>query len=294
MEVSIIMPVYNAERFIREAIEGVLNQHFDGTFELLIADDQSTDGTATILAEYATAHPDVVKVFNNPQNLGCSANSISLAKYAKGKYLAFCDADDIWIDSLKLQKQFDFLEQHASYDMVCTDAKIVDEIGTIVRDGSAGESDVDIDFMSLICKPTDVFNSSVMMRTDFYRTMLKDCAWFEEHDCFFDSVWAWYATKNSQLRFMADPMIAFRSLRDSDSRSTDMQKAKQLERRYYMMKQAFVLTQSIETDKAVEIMLSEYDYHTELSYKTGIEEGAKQVRKSKAYRFGHAILKPFK
>ena len=106
MDISIIMPVYNGERFLREAIESVLNQQFDGTFELLISDDQSTDGTAAILAGYVAAQPDVIKVFYNLNNLGCSSNSISIAKQAKGKYFAFCDADDIWIDPLKLQKQF--------------------------------------------------------------------------------------------------------------------------------------------------------------------------------------------
>lgn len=294
MDISIIMPVYNAERFVREAIEGVLTQHFTGTFELLIADDQSADGTAAILTEYATTYPDTVKVFNNLQNLGCSANSISLARRAKGKYLAFCDADDIWIDPMKLQKQFDFLEQEPSYDMVCTNANRIDEAGNVISKAICASGDLDVEINKLIRQHTDVYNSSVMMRADFYRTMLKDCAWFEHHECFFDTIWAWYATKNSHLRYMDDPMIAFRELQVSDSHTNDEQKAKRIEKRYYMMKMAFVLSQDFSEEERMSILLDEYDYIMDEAYKAGMYAGELKVRSSKAYHIGKKILTLFK
>ena len=294
MDISIIMPVYNAERFIREAIDGVLNQQFSGSYELLIADDQSSDTTPSILAQYATDHPDTIKVFNNVKNLGCSSNSISLAKRATGKYLAFCDSDDVWLDAHKLQKQFEFLENNKDYAMVCTNANLVDENSRTIHETQKSSGDADIEIDSLIRKNGDVFNSSIMMRADFYRTMLDDCSWFEAHDCFFDSIWSWYAAKNSKLRYMDAPMIAFRSLADSDSRSTNKEKARRLTRRYYMMKLAFVLQQHFETDQAMDIMMSEYDYFEDQNYKTGLDDGANQVRASKAYKLGNTIINPLR
>lgn len=295
MDISIIMPVYNGERFLREAIESVLNQQFDGTFELLISDDQSTDGTAAILAGYVAAQPDVIKVFYNLNNLGCSSNSISIAKQAKGKYFAFCDADDIWIDPLKLQKQFDFLEEKGDYDMVCADAKIVDEYGTYMSDkASMPKNDKDIDIYTLIRQHGDVYNSSIMMRADFYKKMLDDCSWFEKQNCFFDTIWSWYAAKNSRLRYMDEPMIAFRSLTDSDSRSSDPIKSKQLEKKYYMMKLAFVISQHFDMDRSMDILLSEYDYFTEQNYRIGLDDGANKVRESKSYKIGRFVTKFFK
>lgn len=294
MDVSIIMPVYNAERFIREAIEGVMKQKFSGSYELLIADDQSTDSTSSILAELAAQYKDKIKVRYNPQNLGCSANSISIAKQAEGKYLAFCDADDVWIDSYKLQKQFDFLEQNANYDMVCSNAKTYDENSKHITIEHKNKGNTDIDIDSLIRQHADVYNSSIMMRADFYKKMLADCSWFEKHDCFFDTIWSWYAAKNSKLRYVDEQMIAFRSLTDSDSRSSNLQKSKQLEKRYYMMKLAFVYSRHFEMDEAMDILLSEYDYFTEQYYRAGLDEGANKVRESKSYRIGRMITKFFR
>ncbi len=295
MDVSIIMPVYNAERFVREAIEGVLQQSFSGSYELLVADDQSKDSTSSILAEFATQYGDKIKVKNNLQNLGCSANSISIAKQAKGKYFAFCDADDIWIDPYKLQKQFDFLEQNGDYDMICADAKIVDEYGTYMSDkASMQKNDKDIDIYTLIRQHGDVYNSSIMMRADFYKKMLDDCSWFEKQNCFFDTIWSWYAAKNSRLRYMDEPMIAFRSLTNSDSRSSDPIKSKQLEKKYYMMKLAFVISQHFDMDRSMDILLSEYDYFTEQNYRIGLDEGANKVRESKSYKIGRFVTKFFK
>lgn len=89
------MTAFNASKFIREALDSILNQKFDGHFEVLCADDCSTDNTPYILSEYERDSPGAVRIFLNKTNLGCSSNYASLTSYASGKYLAFCDADDI-------------------------------------------------------------------------------------------------------------------------------------------------------------------------------------------------------
>lgn len=124
IDVSVIMPAYNADKFIRESIDGILNQNFRGSYEILIADDVSSDNTASIISQYQVQYPQLIRAFFNECNLGCSDNSINLCRCAKGKYLAFCDADDVWIDCDKMQKQYDFLESHLDYGMVYSFANV--------------------------------------------------------------------------------------------------------------------------------------------------------------------------
>ena len=88
--VSIIMPAYNCSRFIREAIDSVLAQTYTA-WELLIVDDCSTDDTAAIIASY---QDERIHYFRNEQNSGAALSRNKALREAKGKYIAFLDADD--------------------------------------------------------------------------------------------------------------------------------------------------------------------------------------------------------
>lgn len=121
--VSVFMLAYNQKGFIAQAIEGVLMQETDFPVELVIGEDCSTDGTKEVCQKYAAAHPDKIKLFLNEKNIGLGANYVKTYAECKGKYIAICDGDDYWIDPLKLQKQFDFLESHADFKIVFTNNK---------------------------------------------------------------------------------------------------------------------------------------------------------------------------
>lgn len=129
MMVSIICITYNHEKFIRTALNSFLMQKTIFEYEILVHDDASTDNTAKILKEYEAKYPNLFKVIyqkvNQFQN-GKSPISILLEK-AKGKYLAFCEGDDYWVDSKKLQKQIDFLENNPEYSAVYHNVFIVNE-----------------------------------------------------------------------------------------------------------------------------------------------------------------------
>jgi glycosyltransferase involved in cell wall biosynthesis len=112
--ISVVMITYNHENFIQQAIEGVLMQEFSGEIELIIANDCSPDGTDGVIKTIIENHPRGawIKYTNHPVNMGMMNNFIWALKQAKGKYVALCEGDDYWIDSLKLQKQVDFLEKN--------------------------------------------------------------------------------------------------------------------------------------------------------------------------------------
>ncbi len=118
--VSICTLVYNHESYLRECLEGIMMQRTDFTFELLIHDDASTDGSADIIREYEAKYPDIVKPIYQTENQyskGVKVSTVFQFPRAKGKYIAMCEGDDYWTDPDKLQKQIDFLEEHEEYSL---------------------------------------------------------------------------------------------------------------------------------------------------------------------------------
>ncbi len=116
--VSIITPFFNTENFLQEAIESLLAQTY-GNWELLLVDDGSTDSSTAIAQEFANKYPDKVRYLehNNHQNRGKSTSRNLGITNAKGKYIAFLDADDVFL-RLKLEKQIAILESHPEAAMV--------------------------------------------------------------------------------------------------------------------------------------------------------------------------------
>lgn len=116
--VSICCLTYNQVKFIKQCLDGILQQKTNFLFEVLIHDDASTDGTDIILKEYAEKYPHIIKPVFEKENQYTKGVAIS-KKYnfprVKGKYVAMCEGDDYWTDPYKLQKQVDFLENNPEY-----------------------------------------------------------------------------------------------------------------------------------------------------------------------------------
>lgn len=120
MKVSVLMPTYNHEKTIAQAIESFLMQECSFSTELCIGDDTSTDSTLTIARSYANKYPDKIKLLAKPKNEGLMANYKSLLEIAAGEYIAILESDDYWIDSKKLEKQVSFLEENNNYGLSFT------------------------------------------------------------------------------------------------------------------------------------------------------------------------------
>ena len=125
--VSIITPCYNAAEFISQTIDSVLNQSFSN-FEMLIIDDSSTDNSSSIIHKYSLKDSRIKYLkTQNPSGSPSLPRNIGIEN-AKGKYIAFLDADDIWLAD-KLQKEVEFLEQN-KYDLVYSYYEKIDFNGT--------------------------------------------------------------------------------------------------------------------------------------------------------------------
>ena len=110
--VSVCCVTYNHADFIKQTLEGFVTQKTNFPFEVIIADDCSTDGQQDIIKEYAKKYPDIIKPIFHSHNTGSYQNLLDAASACKGKYVAMCDGDDYWTDENKLQKQADFMDTH--------------------------------------------------------------------------------------------------------------------------------------------------------------------------------------
>ena len=118
-KISVVMAVYNGEKYLREAIDSILNQTFKD-FEFIIVNDGSTDRTREILESFID--PRIVLIHQEHMGLTKSLNrGIALAK---GKYIARQDADDISMAE-RLEKQFNFLESHENVALLGTAGHII-------------------------------------------------------------------------------------------------------------------------------------------------------------------------
>ncbi len=106
------MITYAHEKFIEEAINGVLMQECNFKIELIVANDCSPDTTNKIVKHIIETHPrgHWIKYVNHKENIGMMPNFIWALQQCTGSYIALCEGDDYWTDPLKLQKQVDFLE----------------------------------------------------------------------------------------------------------------------------------------------------------------------------------------
>ncbi|WP_159023049.1 glycosyltransferase [Formosa sp. L2A11] len=127
MMVSVCMITYGHERYIKQAIEGVLMQECNFDVELIIADDCSPDSTAAIITSIQKNHSNSswINYSKHTKNKGMMPNFVWALEQCQGRYIAPCEGDDYWTDPLKLQKQVDFLEANAEYGICWTQYKIL-------------------------------------------------------------------------------------------------------------------------------------------------------------------------
>lgn len=123
--VSVVCVTYNHEEFIEEALSSFLAQETRFPFEILVADDCSSDQTRDILRRYASLHPNMIKLVLPDKNRGAERNLISMCEAAQGRYVALCDGDDYWVRTDKLQAQVDYMEAHPNMRACFHDTEIV-------------------------------------------------------------------------------------------------------------------------------------------------------------------------
>lgn len=129
-DVSVVMATYNGERHLAEQLHSILNQTLPPR-EVVITDDQSSDGTVAIARRFAADSPVPIRVHVNPERLGYGSNFLRAARLSSGRYISFSDQDDIWHPN-KLQRSMAVLER-AGVGLVAHQMNLVDEHGDFIR-----------------------------------------------------------------------------------------------------------------------------------------------------------------
>lgn len=156
--ISVIMPVYNGEAFLSEAIDSILNQTF-ADFEFIIIDNASTDKTPEILASYASRDSRIRVHLQEKRGV---AHAVNLAvSLATSRYIARMDSDDISLPA-RFQQQFDFLENHPEIGVLGGAACMITAAGQVLRLVHPPRSDSEI--RSAMDRWSVMLNPTVMMR----------------------------------------------------------------------------------------------------------------------------------
>ncbi|NTE00618.1 glycosyltransferase family 2 protein [Agrobacterium tumefaciens] len=157
--VSIIVPCYNSAKFIRATLNSIVAQDYK-SWELIIIDDQSNDDTCTIVAEFASKYSNI-QFISLPENKGVSnARNIGMTK-AKGKYIAFLDSDDIWLEN-KLSRQVAYMEDKMLSMTFCAYNRI-NEDGAIIS--GVTPAPFSYSYHQLLSHNVIIFSTSMVLKS---------------------------------------------------------------------------------------------------------------------------------
>lgn len=218
--VSICMVTYNHDKYIQQAIEGVLMQKAISSFELIISDDYSLDKTRSICKKYQSLYPEVIKLRLMEKNVGFMFNFIETLSLSRGKYIAVCEGDDYWTDPYKLQKQVSVLEEKEEYGLIYSRALIYDNYKQSYRRKKLGRP---------ISKKGLLFWNPVPTLTTVFRKDLYDKFVFEvnpaqrnwrmaDYPC-----WLWFYF-NSKMFYLPEVTGVYRLLEESASHTQNKNK----------------------------------------------------------------------
>jgi len=159
-KISIITVTRNRASFISKAIKSAQNQSFTD-WELIVLDDDSNDDTEEIVASFRDSD-ERIRYYKNSPLLGLTQNRNRGLSLATGKYISVLDSDDFWLDTDKLQKQYDFLEQNPDYVLTGSNIRIVDEHNNLIKETTFATEDKEIRKKILI--NNQITHSSVLIR----------------------------------------------------------------------------------------------------------------------------------
>lgn len=211
-QVSVIMAAHNAEKYIAESIESILNQTFKN-FELIIINDASDDGTLTVINQYAQKDPRIIIKTNSINLYATESRNIGL-KVARGDYIAIQDADDISFPE-RLALQYQYLKKNKNIFLLGSGAIDITENGEIIRTYKPVHG-VQV-VKKTLEKRNCLYHSTVMFRNCglLYRSKMRNS---EDYDFYLTLL-----SKGKSLDNIPQPLVYYRILPTSVSRSNPLE-----------------------------------------------------------------------
>lgn len=170
--VSIHCLAYNHEKFIQQSLDSFLSQETNFPFEVVVHDDASTDSTQKIIKEYEKKYPKIiVPIYETENQFGQGTLNGIISKKIRGSFVAFCEGDDFWISSHKLQDQIDFLLANRDYSGCVGACLVLDDKTGICRPREKKYPKFDLELNDFI-GPTIGHTSTIVMRRSVYFELL--------------------------------------------------------------------------------------------------------------------------
>jgi glycosyltransferase involved in cell wall biosynthesis len=161
--ISIVMPFYNGEKYLKEAIESILKQTFTD-FELILINDGSTDASEEIAGGFSDKR---IVYLDNGKNLGLAASFNTGIDYARGAYIARMDADDVSLPD-RFERQFSYLEKKSHIGIIGSGIILINELGEKIATHKRPKTHVEIKFGSLFSSP--MYHPTIMGRTGIFKS----------------------------------------------------------------------------------------------------------------------------
>lgn len=170
-KITVLMPVYNSESFLKEAIDSILDQTFTD-FEFIIINDGSTDTTKNIINSYNDIR---MKIVNNKKNIGLTKSLNKGLKLSKGEYIARMDADDISLKN-RLKIESGFLNSNPEYGLIAARYSIIDKNGNILKNSGSYLNPEEIyytlNFQNCLTHSSVIFRKGMVLKIGGYNEAL--------------------------------------------------------------------------------------------------------------------------
>ena len=217
--VSILTITYNHENYIKYTLDGFILQKTLFNFEIIVADDCSTDNNQEIIKEYEEKYPNYIRGIYRGENFGAIKNYYDAINRCTGKYIALCEGDDYWTDPYKLQKQVDFMEANPDYSLICSNYyKKRDSKQISVTIPSK------IDYTNLLVGSNKIPTLSTLFRNNHYKSYNNDINPLDKNWKACDyPLWLYLSTKG-RIKVLDDFTGVYRVLQSSASHFQDIDK----------------------------------------------------------------------
>jgi glycosyltransferase involved in cell wall biosynthesis len=215
-KVSVIIPAYNVEKYICETLDSVLGQTYSD-YDVIVVDDGSTDQTASILKQYITKYPKKIRLIQKENAGPAKARNVGI-RASNGEYIAFIDADDLWLPE-KLENQVGYFEkQTEQVGMVYTNAKKFDQQGIWTLPKRYRKEKVEGWIYKDLLKDNMIPNQSVMVR----RSCFDEVGFFEESLDIIEDHDMWIRiAKKYEIAFLEETLSLYREHSQGRSKATE-------------------------------------------------------------------------
>lgn len=208
--VSIIIPVYNSEKYLGETLDSIFRQTYNN-YEIIIVDDCSNDHSKDIISQYIKRYPNRITYRMNERNSGVAISRNEAISIAKGQYIAFVDSDDVWLPN-KLSKQIKLLENNKTCPMSYAKISIIDSNSQVIKENCAIRERISYNFL---LRNTMIATSSVVIN----RNVVKDVVMPNRRSAEDYSLWLSILKKYGDALGVADTQVLYRRHNESISSS---------------------------------------------------------------------------